>query len=247
MRDTRTYLAAGLVAAGAAVAIGVGVVYAASGDQDTAGDTVALLTGDASLDDSLRSTLQVTLQEGDETPGDSALDRLAENLGITRDQLDEALKQTALDLVDDALADGLIDEDRATALRERIEEGQPFGLFGHGFGHFFHGGERGIAIGGGAMSDRIQDLADEGIIDQAAADAIIGALDEAEGPVSLNDLVEDGVISQETLDAIRDAMPLRGPGHHFRGPFFGPFGGADDREDDGSDDASSDSESGFEA
>jgi hypothetical protein len=248
MRDTSTPLVAGLAAVGAAAAIGVGIVYATSGDQVPAAGDTAVLAGDSSLDEALRSTLEVTLQESGETPADSALDRLAENLGITRDQLDDALQQTALDMVDDALADGLIDEERAAALRERIESGEPFGLFGHGFGHFFGAGERGIAIGGAAMAEKIQDLADEGVIDQAAADAIIAALDQADGPISLNDLVDDGIISQDTLDAIRDAMPFRGPGHHFHGgPFFAPFGGAQGGEDDGSDDSSADGESGFEA
>ncbi|OGO50974.1 MAG: hypothetical protein A2148_03045 [Chloroflexi bacterium RBG_16_68_14] len=52
------------------------------------------------------------------------LSRLAENLGISVEKLEQALSQTALGLVDQALADGRITEEKATELRERIESGE---------------------------------------------------------------------------------------------------------------------------
>jgi hypothetical protein len=250
MRDKKTHLVAGVAAIGAAVAIGAGVVYATSSEGSPAPAGLdSALSASTELDQSIRSTLLATLQETGDSPGDAALDTLAENLGITRDALDAALQQTALDLVDDALAEGRIDEDRASDLRERIESGEPFGLFGHGFGNFFGGGpfERGIFIGGDRMTDRVQSLVDEGIIEQATADAIIAAIAAADGPIRLDDLVEDGVITQEALDSIREAFPFGGRGprfHRFGGfPFGGPFGG----EEEESDDSSSDGESSFEA
>ena len=49
--------------------------------------------------------------------------KLAENLGITQDELETAIDQTQIEIVDEKLADGSIDEDQAAAARERIESG----------------------------------------------------------------------------------------------------------------------------
>jgi polyhydroxyalkanoate synthesis regulator phasin len=53
--------------------------------------------------------------------------RLAENLGITPEELKAAVQQTALDLVDEAVAAGRLTEEQAQRIRERIESGNvPF-------------------------------------------------------------------------------------------------------------------------
>ena len=49
--------------------------------------------------------------------------RVAEHLGITTDELDAAIKQAALDVVDEAEAAGKISSDRAEKARARIESG----------------------------------------------------------------------------------------------------------------------------
>ncbi len=68
---------------------------------------------------------------------DTFLNDLAKNLGVTRDQLDAALKTTGLDMVDKALADGKITADEAAKIRARIESGDlPF--FFPGRGHHGH-------------------------------------------------------------------------------------------------------------
>jgi hypothetical protein len=66
------------------------------------------------------------------------LDRLATELGVSREQLDQALENVSLDLVDEAVADGRITESEAERIREAIENGKiPF--FGVGpFHHRFH-------------------------------------------------------------------------------------------------------------
>jgi uncharacterized protein YidB (DUF937 family) len=88
-----------------------------------------------------------------ETHRDAYLDALAENLGVSREALDGALSQTALDMVDQALADGRITQDEADRIKERINSGEgPFfggpGFgFGHGFGKgFAHGVHVGVTL-----------------------------------------------------------------------------------------------------
>jgi uncharacterized protein YidB (DUF937 family) len=74
-----------------------------------------------------------------DTLRDNYLNSLADNLGVTREQLDAALKTTGLDMVDQALADGKITADEATAIRDRIDSGEGF-FFGPGLGHHGHEG-----------------------------------------------------------------------------------------------------------
>ena len=55
------------------------------------------------------------------------LSRLAGNLGITQEELEVAIDQTQLELVDEAVADGRITEEQAAEIRTRIESGEgPF-------------------------------------------------------------------------------------------------------------------------
>ena len=80
----------------------------------------------------------VMAQSDEETPTDEErpnfLARLAENLGISEDELQSAIQTTQLELLDEAVAAGRIDEERAAEIRERIESGEGF-KFGFGFGH----------------------------------------------------------------------------------------------------------------
>lgn len=125
--------------------IGIGVVMAQAGDD-------------------------ATPAAGDETPAapsvtdheeriNGYLDQLAENLGVTREALDAGLKQTALDMLDQAVADGLIDADRAAEIREKIESGEaPLGIGPFGGGGFRgHGGHHGGGFPGGPFHDHGDD------------------------------------------------------------------------------------------
>ena len=70
------------------------------------------------------------------------LSRLADELGITREQLDQALTDTALGLVDEAVAEGRLTQEEAERIRERIAAGElPFFGFGHGMRHGFGPGQ----------------------------------------------------------------------------------------------------------
>jgi len=58
---------------------------------------------------------------------DAFLDRLAVELGVTREALDQAVENVGLDLVDEAVADGRVSEEEAARIREAIENGKaPF-------------------------------------------------------------------------------------------------------------------------
>ena len=79
---------------------------------------------------------------------DEYLERLARNLGVTSGRLRDALRQTALQDVDAALARGDITAQQAQQARDRINAGQvgfgPFG--GRGPGHDRGPGGRGFGI-----------------------------------------------------------------------------------------------------
>jgi uncharacterized protein YidB (DUF937 family) len=64
-------------------------------------------------------------EEERERPLDRFLDRLAENLGISRDELDSTIDETQIELIDEAVAEGRLDEEKAEELKERIENGEP--------------------------------------------------------------------------------------------------------------------------
>ena len=92
-------------------------------------------------------------QETDETSSptraeraDQLLGKAAENLGVGVDQLTDAMIDAKLAMIDDAVADGLITEERAEEIKQNIlENGGMFGLRGHGprghgFGHMGYPG-----------------------------------------------------------------------------------------------------------
>ena len=70
----------------------------------------------------------VAAQEDSGIPGGERLnnfiERLAGNLGISQDELEAAIDTTQLELVDEALAEGRIDEEQAAERRARIEAGE---------------------------------------------------------------------------------------------------------------------------
>lgn len=61
---------------------------------------------------------------------DDYIAKLAENLGVDEATLRDAIKQTNLDFLDQAVADGKLTEERAAGIRERLEAGTDafFGL-----------------------------------------------------------------------------------------------------------------------
>jgi len=68
-------------------------------------------------------------------PDIDVIARLAANLGVTQEELEAAIQATQLEIVDELLANGTIDEDRAAEMRERIESGEANLFFGGPRGH----------------------------------------------------------------------------------------------------------------
>lgn len=192
---------------------------------------------------------------------DEFLNELADNLGVSREALDKALSDTALSMVDKALADGKIMQDEADKIKAKIASGDfPF-FGGPGFGHGFEKGfHRGIHAG-----VELEDFANflavdvsvvrEGLMNDQTlaqiAEANGKSRDELKAHITSNvterltQAVTDGDITQpqadEKLQTFKDnldnlidraGMPFRGgPGHH-GGHGPGGFGGYDGDNDD---------------
>ncbi len=149
--------------------------------------------------------------------------RLAENLGISQEELEGAIDQTQLELVDEAVADGRIDEEKADSIRERIEsgEGLPF------FGGFRHGFAKGFGFGHlGAGLDDLAGFLEMGVEDLRAAlgdGQSLAQIAEAQGVSSeklstfllgelearLAQAVESGKIDQARADELLANAPER--------------------------------------
>ena len=186
-----------------------------------------------------------TADEDKATRRDAALDTLAENLGISREQLDVALRQTGLDLVDQALADGRITEDEAARIREAIESGElPF-FFGGG--HGFHRGpgfcpganleeiaeflgvEREVIVGGLQDDESLAQIAEaNGSSRDALVDFLVGKVEERVNEAVANERITqeqaDEILAnaEERINELVDREGLPGPGLR---PGFDPRGG----------------------
>ncbi len=171
--------------------------------------------------------------------------RLAENLGITEGELEAAIDQTQLDMVDEALADGRITEEQAAQARERIESGEPF--FGpllrnkhrmhDGEGHQMRHGGGGFLIGAnvaefiGVTPEELRDAIQGGqsVVQVAEANGIseealtAHLLDQIATKVA--EKVADGTIDQAKADEILANAAEKIADHITRvGPFEKPEG-----------------------
>ena len=165
----------------------------------------------------------------DETPGtddkealrDDLLQRLADELGISVDDLRQAMSNVALDLVDRAVADGRITEEEAAEIRERIASGEfPF-FFGH---HQFHGGP-GLCLGRYAVGEVAEFLGIEpkDVLDGLQNGQSLAQIAEANGKTrdelknylleeltdKVNQAVENGRVTHERADEILANAPDR--------------------------------------
>ncbi|HAG09855.1 MAG TPA: hypothetical protein DCK76_00265 [Desulfotomaculum sp.] len=65
----------------------------------------------------------------------SFISKFADNLGVTEDQVKEALKETQLQMIDGAVEAGTITQDQAGKMIEKINSGEDCGFIGFGFCH----------------------------------------------------------------------------------------------------------------
>jgi hypothetical protein len=166
----------------------------------------------------------------------SFLDSVAEHLGISSQELEDATKAAAIDQVDQALADGRITEEQAEALKERIESGDVEGLFGPGlFGpglfelrqggpgedspgrgehHFFPFGGKlsGAAEFLGLSEAELREQLSEGKslaeIAEAAGKSLEGLKEAILGTAraALDEAVERDLLTQEQADSIYERL-----------------------------------------
>ena len=192
---------------------------------------------------------------------DVFMDSLSSELSVSRDELVAAGKTAANAAVDAAVAAGDLSEERATALRERIDasDGTGCAWFGHGFARGFeHGVARGF-IGGDVFEAAADALGIESsaLIDRLEAAESLQALAEEEGvayddvkasvlaavQADLDAAVAEG-LDQDRADEVIERLTTWldeggelgrfGP-RHFGGPKPGGFGPWGDRDSDDTD------------
>src|SRR3972149_407809 len=83
-------------------------------------------------------------QEGDGGPIGTFIAKLAEKLGVSEDELKTAIKDTRIEMIDEAVADGRLTQEQADRLKERVEEGGIGFGFGPRFGEGRHHGGHGF-------------------------------------------------------------------------------------------------------
>jgi hypothetical protein len=162
----------------------------------------------------------IAASQGSSGSPEAFVESLAEHLGVSTDELEDAARAAALDQVDAALADGRITEEQAEALKERIEEGDAplFGppLFGgpalhHGGGALVHGFDavaEYLGLDEDALRERLeegQSLAEVARAEGKSVDGLKDALiDEAEE--RLDQAVDDGDLTRERADEILERL-----------------------------------------
>jgi polyhydroxyalkanoate synthesis regulator phasin len=144
---------------------------------------------------------------------------VADVLGITVEEYNAAVETAREQVLGEAVTEGLLTQDQADRMRERVEEG-----FGPGMGGMFHGGPRGGMFGPGnsfisvaadelgmTVPDLVSELQDGKTIADVAADkevdpqVIVDAF-AAQHTEWLNQAVADGRITQEQADQMLQQM-----------------------------------------
>jgi hypothetical protein len=161
----------------------------------------------------------------------SYLEGVAKHLGVSSDELKDAMKAAAIDEVDAALADGRISEDEADALKERIESGEapPFFLpflgprFDHVPGrphfdgmHFFFEEKLSTAADYlGLTQDELEERLNDGssLADVAQAEGkSVEGLKQAlmdDATERIDQALEDGKLTEDEADSLREGLEER--------------------------------------
>ena len=161
-------------------------------------------------------------QEAGDAPSGSEqgtpfLDRVAAKLGVEPSVLQQAIRDAGLDALDEAVAAGRIGDERAAKIRERIENGDDFGLGGlrklrqehrQRLAHVRGAIVESAAAAIGVTSDelRTQLKAGSSIADAAAAEGVsiddVKAALTADASARAADAVAAGKIDQARADAL---------------------------------------------
>jgi hypothetical protein len=150
-------------------------------------------------------------QQGSDGPVRNFIGRVAEKLGVSEDELSNAVKEVELEMIDEALAEGRITEEQAAEMRQRVESGE---LRFPGGGPRHHPGRclvahqlveetaRILGIEEAAVIDALQDgqsLAQIAEANGMGAEEYKAALTEA-AKAKFAQAVENGRITQERAD-----------------------------------------------
>jgi len=175
---------------------------------------------------------------------------VAEKLGVTTAELENAYKQAALERLDAAVAAGRITEADAAAIRARIESGDFLGPpgFGLGFGFGIHVRGAGMHLSGAAdylglteaeLHERLRDGQSLAEIAKAQGKSVDGLKQAllAGAKEKLGEAVQDRRITAEQRDEMLEKLeaeiddivtgtPPRGRDFGFRHRFDGPMNGS---------------------
>jgi uncharacterized protein YidB (DUF937 family) len=217
----------GVVPVAVTAVAGAGILLALDDNPASADDS----TGNGSLWSSFLANQEPETDQGIAVMaaplmGDQYLERLAENLGVSVDQLREAMKKTALEMLDEAVANGDIPEEMADELREAIEEGalphagggflmpgKIEGFGGPGISGFFFGGPLGddqelatfLGISPNTLRDELDSgktLAQVGEAHGKSRDEVKSFLKEQQ-EARIAEAVENGRLSEAQAEKLR--------------------------------------------
>jgi hypothetical protein len=165
-----------------------------------------------------------------ESPASSFLDSVAEHLGISSQELEDATKAAAIDQVNQALEDGRITEEQAEELRARIESGEGPGFLGPGlfgsrpgepekspgqgehqlfpFGDKLSGAAEYLGLTEAELLEQLAESKSLGEIAEAAGKSVDGlkeaVLDVAKA--ALDEAVAGDLLTQEQADSIYERL-----------------------------------------
>lgn len=148
---------------------------------------------------------------------DAFLQKVADRLGVSVDQLKQAFKDAAIQTVDELVAEGKLDADKAEQIKSRIEEGEglfPFWRLGAKFGRWFDhpklvfgaldSAADAIGISRGELIEELRDgksLAQVAQEHNVSVDALKNAMLQ-DARERLDQAVADGKLTQERADEI---------------------------------------------
>ncbi len=138
------------------ISLGAGVAAVAS----IAGGTLFALSSNSGsssalgLTDSELQTIATNVAATPQEERDAYIAKLAANLGVDVQKLKDAINKTNVEVIDEKVADGTMTQERADAMKERMQNGETF--FGIGGGR---GGRGDKGMGGPGMGMNGADLA----------------------------------------------------------------------------------------
>jgi polyhydroxyalkanoate synthesis regulator phasin len=148
---------------------------------------------------------------------DAFLQKVADRLGVSVDSLKQAFKDAAKETIDELVAQGELDPDKAENLKARIDEGDglfPFGRFGPKFGGWFahpriafgvlDSAADAIGITRGELMDELRDgksLAQVAQEHNVSVDDLKNAMLQ-DAKAKLDEAVANGDLTQERADSI---------------------------------------------